>query len=546
MAAQINSTWAGPEVGQWNDAINWNPAIVPDNTGADTFSIILDSDAAGLNHIDIGVFQPHMIDGLDCYGSVEIDSWDTGWIYVSIAGPNGLRNYGSLDIDGLDIYANVTNFGDLEASGDSASYVGDLTNKSGAYAYLSGLDIEDGNLHNEADATVKIEHVVDIQNGNFINNGITWVNPSAELWVDGGGIENNGRIRLTNSWIGNSEDDSIEDFANAGQIWGSGMITTEASLLNTGSITASVGNLIIHAADSVSNTGLLENEVGSSLHFRISAASLNNNGQIIINTDGSVTLVSEGPDTPPADCTLNNEPNGQIQLLGGALAAASIVQKQGASLKGFGAITGNVLIEPDALIELTGPTNIIGDLIIDQGATLEISDGTTLVTGHTTNNGTIYMKGGCLIPQGGLTDNGTIISEASDNDLCQKDCDCDNSGGDDDGDDDDDTIPDNCEKCKGIAMLRVVSDHNDLTYWPEEGKDKLKANTIVDDGVNGPVNIHTSCSKPLNIGDGFGPYTVIDLIKIFDCEDGKGKGKGHEKAKGKGHETGKGKGHGDK
>ena len=42
---------------------------------------------------------------------------------------------------------------------------------------------------------------------------------------------------------------------------------------------------------------------------------------------------------------------------------------------------------------------------------LEISDGTTLVTGHTTNNGTIHMKGGRIIPQGGFTNNGNVIWE---------------------------------------------------------------------------------------------------------------------------------------
>jgi len=43
----------------------------------------------------------------------------------------------------------------------------------------------------------------------------------------------------------------------------------------------------------------------------------------------------------------------------------------------------------------------------------------------------------------------------------------------------------------------------------------LKAHTIVDDEVNGPKKIHTSCSQPLDVGDVYGAYTVTDLIKIF-------------------------------
>ena len=73
-----------------------------------------------------------------------------------------------------------------------------------------------------------------------------------------------------------------------------------------------------------------------------------------------------------------------------------------------------------------------------------------------------------------------------------------------------------CPKCKGIALLEVTSDQGVFVFEPEPGKDKLKANTVVDDGVNGRVKIDTSCSKPLEVGDVFGVYTVTDLIKIFD------------------------------
>ncbi len=64
--------------------------------------------------------------------------------------------------------------------------------------------------------------------------------------------------------------------------------------------------------------------------------------------------------------------------------------------------------------------------------------------------------------------------------------------------------------------MEVTSDQGVFVFEPEPGKDKLKANTTVDDGVNGPVEIHTSCSKPIEIGDVHGAYTIIDLTKIFD------------------------------
>ena len=139
----------------------------------------------------------------------------------------------------------------------------------------------------------------------------------------------------------------------------------------------------------------------SSLNIR-AAQDPNNLGTITANAGGGVAF----------DNDLTNMPGGTIQLLGGSFAANNIIQKAGATFQGFGSIAGNIIeIEDNGLIELTGPTNIIGNMVIGANATLEISDGTTLVTGHTTNNGTIHMKGGRLIPQGGLTNNGNVIWE---------------------------------------------------------------------------------------------------------------------------------------
>lgn len=75
-----------------------------------------------------------------------------------------------------------------------------------------------------------------------------------------------------------------------------------------------------------------------------------------------------------------------------------------------------------------------------------------------------------------------------------------------------------CPKCKGISLMEVTSDEGVFVFLPEPGKTKLKANTIVDDGVNGEVKIHTSCSKPIEIGDvhGDGAYIITNLVKIFD------------------------------
>jgi hypothetical protein len=130
---------------------------------------------------------------------------------------------------------------------------------------------------------------------------------------------------------------------------------------------------------------------------------VNNQGTIEVNADGAVVF----------DCNnLNNKSTGIIKLLGGNLAAKTITQAADANFAGFGGITGNVVIEPNGLIKLTGPTNIVGSVTIQTGATLQISDGQTLITGQTTNNGTIRLIGGTVIFQGGYSGSGNITHEA--------------------------------------------------------------------------------------------------------------------------------------
>ena len=69
-------------------------------------------------------------------------------------------------------------------------------------------------------------------------------------------------------------------------------------------------------------------------------------------------------------------------------------------------------LQQSGKLELTGPAIVIGDMEIGTDAAMEIQDGQTLITGHTTNTGTILIKsGGIGRFQGGLTNIGTIIHE---------------------------------------------------------------------------------------------------------------------------------------
>ena len=76
------------------------------------------------------------------------------------------------------------------------------------------------------------------------------------------------------------------------------------------------------------------------------------------------------------------------------LAAPTVIQSVGAKISGFGTITGDMSLQQSGKLELTGPAIVIGDMEIGTDAAMEIQDGQTLITGHTTNTGTILIKSG--------------------------------------------------------------------------------------------------------------------------------------------------------
>jgi len=397
-AEQWTLTWGPTPWGHWEENFIWgywiegtfHPELAwPENDqpAGITYVANIDSIIAGVDQITVGLEWTHVIDQLNCYGKVKLQNWSNGWValWFSMSEPpippdaNGLTNYGELSIDRIDISR------------------GNVRNLTGAILEL-GEDLTIyGNIYNEIGATVIVypDHI--------------------DVW--GTEIQNEGTIVVFNGSLG-----EVETFHNSGKIGlydggchgivfnndsngvieGFGYITADQTITNKGLIKASKGALRLFCDGSLNNAGTLKNDVGATLHIAglIPIDDVNNEGTIEANGDGVVTF----------DCNLVNKPNATINLLGGTLAATTITQAADANFAGFGGITGDVSIDPNGLIQLTGPTNIVGDVEIDSNATLEISDGTTLITGHTTcNNGTIHMIGGRVICQGGLTNNNCNI-----------------------------------------------------------------------------------------------------------------------------------------
>jgi hypothetical protein len=386
-AAQSVSWDGGGDGSSWEDATNWDPNIVPEND-ANTFVVTIDGGAEG---VGVRLSQGHTISSLNTYSDVCLESGT--WHDIDFTILNGITNHGFLEIENLDIYGKVTNIGNaiLEAE--------DWT-------------IQDANLYNQAGGTVHIQcgkESFDVEGGGFLNSGTVLITPGGDCWIEYE-FQNSGLIEIYGGTC--SSDQAFRNESTA-VIKGYGAIHSSQVINNAGLIRSLGGGLVLHSAvdfgndpnnnSGITNTGTLTNSPGTSLTVIVrDVPDVNNQGTIEVNADGSVVF----------DCNnLNNEPNGIIKLLGGTLAATTIIQKADANFAGFGGITGNVVIDPNASIKLTGPTNIVGDVNIAANAILEISDGTTLITGHTTNNGTIHMKGGRLIPQGGITNNGQIIWE---------------------------------------------------------------------------------------------------------------------------------------
>jgi hypothetical protein len=363
-AEQIHSTWVGGEKGVWEAPDNWSPWGEPN-----------EADSVCVSSATVYVSENHEIGSLTIEGKVELEKGE--WWHPTLTILNGLTNHGDLAIR-IDIRSNVTNIAGAKLElGEHINIFGNLYNEVGGIITvdLTDIDVEEG--------------------GEVYNDGLI-----RSYTVGGIGetpyFHNNGEIQL---FIGGGCNGAIFDNNSTAVIRGSGGVTGQ-QLHNKGIICASMGPLLLYFEGSLMNTGTLKNDVGATLHIP-KASDVSNQGTIEANANGSIVL----------DCNLINEPNATIKLLGGTLAATSITQLADATLQGFGGITGNVVIDPDGIIKLTGPTNIVGDVEIKNDATLQISDGLTLITGQTTCNGTIHIKGGYVIPQGGLSGNCNVIWE---------------------------------------------------------------------------------------------------------------------------------------
>jgi len=396
-AEVIHSTWVGGESGYWSNNTNWDPPIVPFNSPSQKFYVTIDSNSIGAEKIEIYLdcpgCAPVLVNQVGCYGTVELTAPGSG---LTLLDPNGLTNHGSLEISikpsgSIEIRGNIRNLLNAYVKLWDVEVTGNITNHGEMSIYDTYID---GSLMNASPGILRTERMVEFE-GDIENAGLILVYPPAGEILTKAHLHNTGVIQLFGTMC--VSNGTLFSNDTSGKITGYGLVGDQV-LANKGSIYSNGGSLLLAVEGTLSNSGLIGNSAATALNVMHlgSPTDVNNSGTIEVNTGGGVAF----------DCNLSNEPNGLIRLLGGSLAAKAITQLADANFAGFGGITGDVVIDPNAIIKFTGPTNVVGDVQINTDATLQISDGTTLVTGHCTcTEGTIHMIGGAIILQGGFTNN---------------------------------------------------------------------------------------------------------------------------------------------
>jgi len=316
--------------------------------GMNTFAVTIKQGVVGLT-------TDHSINSLDTYGTVKLKGVG-GIEQPDITLTNNLTNHGFLKMVGPEIFGRVVNL---------------------------------------CDATIMVSYEFNVFGPGGLHNFGTVVLGREQMWTEYD-IENSNLIEMYNGMC-----DAQGNIINnaTGTIRGSGFVGPESILIDNAGLIQSIYGTLSLLARSMSNTGCMRSSPGASIAVK---AGLNNQGIIEINSNSAINF----------DSNFTNDPNGIVRLLGGTLAARNITQKTDADFTGFGGITGNVKIDPGAIVRLTGPTHIVGDVNIPAGATLEISDGQLLITGQTTCEGTVHLKGGSIVFQGGCDcDSWNVINE---------------------------------------------------------------------------------------------------------------------------------------
>jgi hypothetical protein len=296
--------------------------------------------------------------------------------YGTITGAGGLINNSLMAVDGGTLTFSTTvasenrgNF-DLSSAHQLRLEQGGLVNR-GSLNMNSGTVTGPATLSNEAGGTISGRGTIA---SGFANNGGVIAVESGTLNV-------------------------VNGFANSGSIALGGIAATIAGggIANSGSI-AGFGNV----GNAVTNDGTIE-AIGGTL--TLGGAVSNGTAGVITAGSGSRVLITGG--------LANND--GLIALSGGTFDNNNRALNNNGNISGFGTFRASHWRNAGRMTFAGGHSTIVGSVHNNAGQRIEIAHSSALFTGNVTNFGVFKTTGASVTFAGLYVENGSYISDPSDN-----------------------------------------------------------------------------------------------------------------------------------
>jgi hypothetical protein len=440
VAAPINSIFTGG-AGDWSDAGNWSPSVVPNNAG-DTYSVFIDGGHAG----DASVVKLEISATVDKVG---VDVGDR----LSLLGGTTLNlvlgdseNNGTVDFVaggaatiaiGTGAATSLINTGVVQAGAastlavqsSSASAVAIVVNqellqataggtlKLGSLRIFNGAGTIEAQDGSEVQLTNNGSAATSILGGTLTTTGTGVIRDLGSSTLNG--VENNGRFVVGNGVTTELQSTVTNSAIMEVEAGGSATIEIDGELSNTGTVRANAGTLAVQH-DQIVNQGLLQATGGGTLQLR-GVTVFNGSGTIEAQNGSEVQLTNNGPAaTEILGGTLTTTGTGVIRALGSS--ALDSVENNGRFVVGdavttslFGTVTNNAIMEAQtggsAAIEIdeelanTGTVRANGGILAVQA---------TSSSAQIVNQGLMQATGGGTLQLGSLRIFGTDPIEAQD------------------------------------------------------------------------------------------------------------------------------------
>ena len=409
-ASTINTSWKGG-TGNWSMSTDWTNGV-PNNRGGNVYDATIDSGGTDLVSLDINATIASLVLGGSSGSSILENAGGkaeglevTGATTINSTGDLIFGNSSTLKFDG-----GLTDGGQFNLSGATATITGSLTLKSGSSATVSG------------GSTLTV-------NGSLTNNSTSFETGSGtgnKVTVSGG-FTNSGSLFL----FGTSDTLTVTKTLtnNAGatlQLDGSGNeVANIGMLVNSGSVTVGTGNTLNLTNQA---TGITDVSAGSTLTVKGTLKAGSANGLAKLGSVEGTLNLENGQTTAdtPGGGTLTVASGGSLVLNNSGTTLTTL------TVNGALSDSGNVTLNPGATLNLTqGMSQLAGGLFLQNGKTTSITPsggtmtlkaGSTLVVqeasgltvnGNLTNNSTSFETGSGtgnkVTVSGGFTNSGSLL-----------------------------------------------------------------------------------------------------------------------------------------